>query len=245
MVYLIEAYGNHSNRILQQMHLEAFCKSSGVDFINPTIGDMLYPYKMSKNYNFFSSYLINFFLKINKIIYKLTRRYFFLKVIDLETGEGRDKFIELIKLKKNIFIKGWAFRDFDNVGKYKDYFKERFSLLEPIKKETLNRFENDKVKLGVHIRRGDYIEFQDGKFYFSDEEYIKLIKKAISVIGSSVAVYIFSNERLDEEKFIKELGNDLFFSKNPYYVDQYLMSLCDYLIGPPSTFTIVASFMGK
>jgi len=38
---------------------------------------------------------------------------------------------------------------------------------------------------------------------------------------------------------------DLIISQNPWYIDQHLMTRCDYLIGPPSTFTLWASYVGK
>lgn len=34
-------------------------------------------------------------------------------------------------------------------------------------------------------------------------------------------------------------------STNEWYIDHFLMSKCDYLIGPPSTFTMWASYIGK
>jgi len=51
---------------------------------------------------------------------------------------------------------------------------------------------------------------------------------------------IFSNE----DVLIKK-NEYIHISKNKWYIDHFLMSKCDYLIGPSSTFTLWASYIGK
>jgi hypothetical protein len=58
--------------------------------------------------------------------------------------------------------------------------------------------------------------------------------------GENSKIIIFSS---DNVKF-KE-NEKLLISKEDWYIDHHLMSICDYLIGPHSTFTLWASFIGK
>ena len=99
--------------------------------------------------------------------------------------------------------------------------------------------------VGVHIRRGEsYKEWENGRNYYADDVYLKymsqLEKELESLYSRNVIFFIFSNDNTG----IEEKGN-ICVSRNPWYIDQYLMSRCDYLMGPPSTFTMWSSYVGK
>lgn len=98
--------------------------------------------------------------------------------------------------------------------------------------------------IGVHVRRGDYKTWADGKYFFSDEVYEKymdnLEQKIKQANGKRVKFIVFSNENIS----FKE-SDRILISLNEWYVDQYLMSICDYLVGPPSTFSAWASYVGS
>jgi hypothetical protein len=69
MIICIYGYGNHSNRLLQNIHFEAFCKEYGIDYINPSFTNMykyyISPCKLRKGLKgiFFT---FNLFVKILK-----------------------------------------------------------------------------------------------------------------------------------------------------------------------------------
>ncbi len=97
--------------------------------------------------------------------------------------------------------------------------------------------------VGVHIRRGDYRTWQNGKYFFADEvyqQYLLEMTSQLKQIHKEPFFVIFSNEDIS----IKEQDN-VVISRNEWFVDQFLMSQCDYLIGPPSTFSLWASYSGK
>ena len=82
--------------------------------------------------------------------------------------------------------------------------------------------------MGVHVRRGDYRDFEGGKYYYEDEVYDRnkaAIEREFASKGQNVQFLMFPCRTAVE--------------------DQWMMSQCDYLMGPPSTFTMWASFMGK
>jgi acyl-CoA synthetase (AMP-forming)/AMP-acid ligase II len=98
--------------------------------------------------------------------------------------------------------------------------------------------------VGVHIRKGDYKYWKEGKYYFSDDVYLKYMSNIESEInkisGRKCSFIIFSNENIS----INETEN-IIISRNKWYIDHFLMSQCDLLVGPPSTFTLWASYIGK
>lgn len=97
------------------------------------------------------------------------------------------------------------------------------------------------VIVGVHIRRGDYKQFMGGSFFFNDDIYAGYIKQLQLLLQPhKVLFYIFSHEKIDINNF-KDLN--IYFKKDQSPIsDLWAMSQCNYIIGPPSTFSMWASF---
>ncbi len=95
--------------------------------------------------------------------------------------------------------------------------------------------------VGVHIRRGDYAHHLGGKYYFEDIVYRNYMNQINHLLGTdNTLFYIFSNEAIDIANFSGL--NIHFFNDQLPVTDLWAMSKCDYLMGPPSTFSMWASF---
>ena len=147
------------------------------------------------------------------------------------------------------FIKGWhTRRDTKYIAEAKEELKRIFTPRQEIVDEAeklINglRQQSDMV-VGVHIRRGDYKEWNNGKFYYSIEEYYMFMKRIEELYADKkVSFFISSNEKLDKSQF-KDCICDFHYNGNPI-LDLYTLSLCDILIGPVSTFSRWASFIGE
>jgi Glycosyl transferase family 11. len=107
-------------------------------------------------------------------------------------------------------------------------------------------FSRKSVIVGVHIRRGDYKEWLDGIYYFSDEAYSRAMKdleKQLLEKGEKVKFLICSNEKINLNSF-SEL--DCFIiPESSSEKDLYALSKSDYIIGPPSSFSQWASFLWR
>ena len=100
------------------------------------------------------------------------------------------------------------------------------------------------IKLGIHVRRGDYKTWQGGKYYYSDEQYADVIQRFASLHNDNdVDVYICGNA--PDLSGIKERAESEHVRIHCPYgnpaEDLYMLSVCDYIIGAPSTFSLVAS----
>ena len=100
--------------------------------------------------------------------------------------------------------------------------------------------------VGVHIRHGDYKTFYDGRYYYTLEEFHQMMLRIQSVYQHQrVAFFISSNETFDVSifegchchRFGKEPSGDI--------LDLYTLSLCDRILGPWSTYSRWASFIGE
>ena len=110
--------------------------------------------------------------------------------------------------------------------------------------DVMHQIPAETLRLGVHIRRGDYRTWQGGKYYYTDEQYLSVIRQFLSLYPEQqTVIYICGNDpELDQEKFRQALsGQTVVFPEGNPAEDMYLLSCCDYLMGAPSTFTLVAS----
>ncbi len=168
----------------------------------------------------------------------------FVEKYNLEVkGELRD--ISLLPFFS--FVDGWAHSDDDSFiseqkGKLIHLFQPSLAIRKKID-ETLSNFEG--LTVGVHIRRGDYKEYLGGKYYFSDDvygRYILNIKKQLDGLGKQCRFLICSNESFDWHHEDVEL---LRISDADGITDLYGLSSCDYIMGPPSSYSQWASFVGN
>lgn len=146
-------------------------------------------------------------------------------------------------------VSSWNYRDYENVEKYSSDIREFF---QP-KEEYLDNAKNlsseiwggrENLFVGVHIRRGDYKNWQGGKFYFDDTVYNHVLHNIEDIFEEKEICFIlFSNETVALQNF--DVNSRIVCSKGSAIEDHWLMSKCDYLVGPPSTFTRWAAYMGR
>jgi Glycosyl transferase family 11 len=153
---------------------------------------------------------------------------------------------ELLAAKLTM-VRGWQFRDDPNFQKYRDaicaHFTPRPVHLRRIGECIARARANCDILVGVHIRRGDYIKHLNGRYFYDPSVYRAFMERIGTVFeNKSVGFLICSNEPVDGSKFN---GLNFHFGTNHLVEDMYSFASCDYLIGPPSTYTIWASYYGK
>jgi hypothetical protein len=106
-----------------------------------------------------------------------------------------------------------------------------------------NRLINPEgsIGCGLHIRRGDYAQWQNGAFFFGDEFWLDLCRK---LVESGIQTTIFTNEaRGPLCQSMANLGAHL--AGGTAAQDLALMMQMDRVIGPPSTFPVAASMLAQ
>lgn len=256
MVLLYKRFGDKSNRLLQNIHFEAYCKHNNIEYHNLEFYDMEDYYGIKDKYSF--KKLPNFLLppintrysiieSISNFCKKLhIKNYLIYDYMDINLRENIELYDSQILSNKNktIFVSGWDFRVTNLVYQYRDYFIKKYIPINLNSEEynnIKNRFADYDLKVGIHIRRGDYKVWNNGNYYYDDEVYNDKIEQFCNLFTNKKILFvIFSNEDVTLKP-----NHDYIISKCQWYEDHSLLSLCDYIMGPPSTFTLWSSFIGN
>ncbi len=150
---------------------------------------------------------------------------------------------------RHIVVSGWFVRYYDLFLKYRDEICELFTLdaqiTDPVKARMSERekLQTSPLRLGVHIRRGDYKEWRDGQYYFDDETYARHVNRFAAMYPErDVHVYLSTNDGMVTEERFQQLCPQVHVHhlQGSAPEDLFMLSECDYLMGPPSTFSLVA-----
>ena len=145
-----------------------------------------------------------------------------------------------LRLPGLTIVHGWTeLRDFEALKKHGDEIRKRFG--ERGKFGECGLDEKGSKLVGVHVRRTDYRRWKDGKCWFGNEVYERIVDEMREEVGGDVCFAVFTDEPESLSPNLAKLNEQPTTPER----DQWLMSQCDYLVGPPSTFTTWASFMGK
>lgn len=239
--------GRMCNNILQYAHLYAW----GREHHRHTMS-MRFAYKYryfhicDTPYHHFAWYLIG----------KYGARLGLLPVVTFPFHEGDTTKQEQQLLRhRHCVAEGWGVRFYDLFLKYKSEIIRLFAFHDDIETTVARRMgetEGAAVqksasavwRLGVHVRRGDYATWQGGRYLYTDEQYLAIVRQAMALQQDRrVMVYVCGNDpQLDRQKYIQALGADhVCFPDGSPGEDLCLLSHCNVLIGAPSTFTLVAS----
>jgi mannose-1-phosphate guanylyltransferase len=184
----------------------------------------------------------------SKLWMKFRKQLSFSQVVCFNEENQQEKYNQLLLNGGNVFCEGWNFRTPDEVISqyiplYQEHFRPGYNT-HWLDVEFLER-PKDEVLVAVHVRRGDFKYWRGGKFYFGDEVYLDKIRQLTEQLDRPVKIILFSNDPdLDLPVYRKAFKNVL-ISGNGVSQDHYLMSKCDYIIGPFSTFSLWASFIGQ
>ena len=152
-----------------------------------------------------------------------------------------------IARRKIVFICGYLFRMPDTLAEsapvLRDYFRPQEETMQAVSRSIQAAREGCDILCGVHIRHGDYREYVGGLHFYTTAEYAEIMVRAKALFpGRKVAFLVCSNEPQEAAPFH---GLHVSFGPGDLVEDMYALAACDYIIGPPSTFTVWSSFYGS
>ena len=172
-------------------------------------------------------------------------------VIRLKSNQVCDlrepSFAEKARSSRLLLLLGWQFRSDSLMQQHADAIRDHFrpmphhrqnvrQVIDPLRGEA-------DVIVGVHVRHGDYANFQNGRYYYSVAQYASAMRRiADQLPGKRVSFLVCGNGVMTRRDF-GEL--DVHFGPGHMVEDMYAFAETDLIIGPPSTFTGWAAFYGQ
>lgn len=236
----VKGYGQMCNNWLQYAHTYVWGRENGVRTV---------PMRFSYKYRYFhvsDKWYHNF---LTYLIAKLLIKTHAIACLWFQEPEPvTDAVLRRLRSARIIAIDGWGFRHPDLLMKYREELLSLFAF-RPSETERIRNWlaalpEAD-VRLGLHIRRGDYARWMNGAYYFEDDVYADMIRQFAALHpGKRVQVLVATNDPKTDLGVLRGLSGvqDVRLIGGNPCEDLFALSECDCIIGPKSTFSLVAAF---
>ena len=232
--------GRMCNNILQYGHLYAWGREHGRQTMS-----MRFAYK----YRYFHICHTRHHHLLTYLFAKYAAKCHLLPVanFDVDTPEHLAQQEQTLLRHQHIVAQGWYVHWYDLFLKYKNEIVALFQFDQEVCQtpdRLLTNLPQCDLRIGIHIRRGDYRTWHNGRYFYDDQQYIGVVKSFLAGHkGKTAQLFVCGNDPdLDETAFRNAFPDvPVCFPKGNPGEDLYLLSQCDRLIGAPSTFTLVAS----
>lgn len=147
---------------------------------------------------------------------------------------------------RTVFFYGWNFRSPELVQRHAEKIRSFFQPVEDIantSQAAVARLRSQaEIVVGVHIRHGDYRTWKKGQYCYPVEQYAAWMRSlTVLFAGKQLAFLVASDEPRNMAEFP---GLAIGFCPGSPVADIYALAGCDYIFGPPSTYSQWASFYG-
>ncbi len=234
--------GQMCNNILQYAHLYAWARHNGCRALSMRFA-YKYPYFHichTRGHHF--------------LVYLLAKAAAKLKLLptvdfDIEPQPDEQGMDRLLRRHRLAWVDGWRVHFYDLFLRYREEIGGLFEFLPSVEQAARQRMapwlgSDGVLLLGVHIRRGDYARFYGGRFFYDDATMQRFIRQFRALHpGPRLVVFVCGNDpQLDAESYRRAVPEAEFvFPKGNPGEDLCVLSHCHFLMGPPSTFSLVAS----
>jgi hypothetical protein len=180
-----------------------------------------------------------------KILHKISTQLPFLSQTLIFTPEGSDSLFSTLQVcnRPVMFVRGWGFHDINYLKKYREAILGNLKVGKLISELNRNRENSTAKTLGVHVRRKDYKDFCQGRYFYDEKIYRAWIKHCLRLINTpNIRIKFYTSDPDFVNFHLLDLGD---LGPGRAIEDLVGLSQCDYILGPPSTFSMWASFMGN
>jgi hypothetical protein len=253
MIIIFEPYGRLGNRLFLSAYGMALAKASGQRFINLSLGEYRHLFAATRPpFNLWMNY---FHRSTRALIVRLKRfpiaRHWFVSINRQNAADhspDNSTFLAAVKRRPFTFIEGWP--DLSRISfpaASADAIRATFepeAQVAQIVQETVRLAKGGAdVLVGLHMRLGDYKSYRHGIFYYQLQDYRLTLERITALFpGRRVAFLICSNEHQKAETFVPF---QVTIGPGTLLGDLYSLASCDYLVGPPSTYSLWAAFYGS
>lgn len=256
MLVLNDRPGQLCNRIWSFAPYVAFAKANKVGLVIPFFGEFKSEFpdvgRIPGVYVLRGSgplYLriVRRLFRVLKTLPRSLRQILRIRVDDRNWGRERWDDPTLRTRRSLVFLSGWQHPSpLDDLRPWRAILRRMLrpsgSICTKVEALVSDVRESSEKLVGVHLRRGDYREWAGGLYFYSNADYVKLMQRIAAQVTGSVTFLLCSNEPVDLAEFTNLTIVAL--PESTGLEDLHALSRCDLIVGPPSTFSMWASFYG-
>lgn len=157
---------------------------------------------------------------------------------------NKESFRKLLDRGGFLFAKGWKFRDDVNLVHYRQAIADYFTPITAIRKKAEDAVARARhggsPVIGVHIRQGDYRGWKGGVHYFETGQYAHWMSEVTSLYPEKKPTFLICSSDPVDFRLFGHLP--VMAGPGQVVADLHALSLCDAIMGPPSTFSTWASY---
>jgi hypothetical protein len=162
--------------------------------------------------------------------------------LDLGSQDVTDR----IAGRRAVILSGWELRAPVAMGAHADTVR-RLLRLDPVHvaagQRAVDRARRDgELVIGVHVRQGDYAQWQDGRYFYPDQQYITFMRSAAAAFPAQRVSFVVCASSPKQAGTWS--GLPAHSAPGDPYGDLAALAACDRIMGPPSTFSAWAAFAG-
>ena len=261
-------YGQLGNRLHTHANALAWCNTNQFNLLNLSFTEFAPLFQNRENHSvemFCSSKdLLSFFLTkkfiqifISRMLMSdkwLSRISRFINLIDRneDISINEEEINCLLEKEKRInIIKAWNFNCTNSIIKngefVRNFLSPAWTYTQKAKHKILELRNKHTCLVGIHARRGDYKNYQNGKHYHSWNAYKQWILETRSMLISEGILnpgFVFCSDEEPDQSVFSALPVH-FMDEKHVMIDLYTLSLCNYNIGPTSSYGTWISWHGN
>lgn len=235
------------NKLWTLANVLAFCMENGADFVH---ADMHGLHRVRRA--FLSSQRRHRGSALSRAWLKLARKMRLHDSLAVRPREYVDldqscELKALVRERRVVQLAGYYLAAPKSLTKHRDEVVKALRFDPDILREAASiraaTFKKDSLNVAMHMRRGDYREFLGGMLCYSDEAYQSVADLVQAASDRPVRFHLFSDESISEGRFSR---HDVMAHRgNLPELDLAIMASCDAIVGPSSSFSQWASFIGN
>lgn len=145
-----------------------------------------------------------------------------------------------------LLLQGFRIRCPEWVEHQAAYLRDFFTPIDvqrlPAEAVIANLRQQGTVVVGIHVRQGDYAQHLGGRFFYSIAQYAGFMRRARALLApATVSFVVCTHVDIPPHVF-----DEFAWTPGPGSIagDIHALSRCDYIVGPPSSFSAWAAFQG-
>ena len=245
MIIMPHPYGQMANRLILASTFIAHAEETGNSFLHLAFADYFRYFEGTRHNP------VIFYRSTTPQQHRKDRMFGCVNIWNTHDKRGEtywlheDHFLSLEQRSRCLFVIGWSFRTQHSV-KHRDLLRRLFTPISRHRDAVAKLVEAARPRsghlVGVHIRQTDYRKFLNGKYFYPLSVYRRVMDELAAQLNSPVRFLLCSDAPVDKTAF---RGLDIISATGHPVEDNYALAACDYIVGPPSTYTAWASFYGQ